>query len=321
MFNDTIKTVEIAAKLALFVFGVTLGMVILFAGTRAALAATLRAETVITGDNITLGDIFDGAKNASYILGPAPQPGKEMVLNARTLYKIASSLDVDWKPSSSTEQIVLRRESSIIPQSIISAALEKKLRDTGVNDKFSIEYMNAPSDIVLPAGTNETLEITAFNFDAQKDTFNAVIVSPSAEKPLKRMTMSGRIERLVAVPVLKNSLRNGDIIGAMDIDYIDIAENKLSNGTITDEKQLVNMTPRRGLSAGKTITANDLESPKMVDRGDTVTLVFATGPLTLTTKGKSLQAGAMGDIVRVANTDSNKNLQGTVTAHREITIR
>ena len=321
MSNDTIKTVEIAAKIALFIFGVTLGVVVLFAGTRAALAATLRSETIITGDNITLGDIFDGAKNASYVLGPAPLPGKEMILNARTLYKIASSLDVDWKPSSSAEQIILRRESSIIPQSEISSVLEQKLKDTGVNDKFAIEYLNAPSDIILPSGTNETLEITAFNFDSQKNTFNAVIVAPSAEQPLKRVTVSGRIERLVSVPVLKSSLRNGDIIGALDIDFLDISENKLPNGAITNEKQLINMTPRRGLAGGKIITPNDLENPKMVDRGDTVTLVFATGPLMLTAKGKSLQAGAMGDTVRVANTDSNKNLQGIVTAHREITIR
>jgi len=43
--------------------------------------------------------------------------------------------------------------------------------------------------------------------------------------------------------------------------------------------------------------------------------------MTLTAKGKALQDGALGDMVRVANTDSNKSLQGVVTAHREVTIR
>jgi len=126
---------------------------------------------------------------------------------------------------------------------------------------------------------------------------------------------------LVAVPVLKNTLKNGDIIGAMDIDWIDLPQTKIPNGAILNEKDIVNMTPRRTAASGKPVNANDLEHPKMVDRGDAVTLIFENGPMVLTAKGKALQAGAMGDTVRVSNSDSNKNLQGVVTAHREITIR
>jgi flagella basal body P-ring formation protein FlgA len=135
------------------------------------------------------------------------------------------------------------------------------------------------------------------------------------------VSVSGRIERLLSVPVLKNSLKNGDIIGANDLDYIEIPKNKLSNGAIVNESDLVNMTPRRSISSGKPILLNDLEHPKMVDRGDAITLVFESGAMTLTAKGKSLQAGAHGDTVRVTNLDSNKNLQGVVTADREVTIR
>ncbi len=318
---DFLEKLELAARIALFIFSISVGMVVLLAGTKQALAATLRAESIISGDYIKLGDIFNGTKNAEYILGPAPAPGKDMVLNARTLYKIAAALDVDWSPSSSTEQIVLKREASVIPEVEIGTVLESELKKAGVEDKFTLHFMNPPGDIVLPANAATTMEVTAFNFDAQKDNFNAVIVAPSAENPLKRVSVSGRIDRLVAVPVLKNSLKNGDIIGAMDIDFIDIPNNRIANGTILDEKDLVNMTPRRVLHGGKPVIINELEHPKMVDRGDAIMLIFANGPMMLTVKGKSMQAGALGDTVRVSNTDSNKNLSGVVTAHREVTIR
>ena len=319
--REFLERLELAARIALFIFSISVGMVVLLAGTKQALAATLRAESIISGDYIKLGDIFNGTKNAEYILGPAPAPGKDMVLNARTLYKIAAALDVDWSPSSSTEQIVLKREASVIPEVEIGTVLESELKKAGVEDKFTLHFMNPPGDIVLPANAATTMEVTAFNFDAQKDNFNAVIVAPSAENPLKRVSVSGRIDRLVAVPVLKNSLKNGDIIGAMDIDFIDIPNNRIANGTILDEKDLVNMTPRRVLHGGKPVIINELEHPKMVDRGDAITLIFANGPMMLTVKGKSMQAGALGDTVRVSNTDSNKNLQGVVTAHREVTIQ
>ncbi len=312
---------ELAIRIAMLIVALSFGMLVLLVGVTSASAATLRGEGVVTDDYIRLGDIFDGVKNAEYVLGPAPQPGKDMILNARTLYKIAAALDVEWQPSTSAEQIILRREAVVVPQADVTAALQEKLRESGVKDSFSVTYTNTLNDIILPAGLDRALEVTAFNFDAQNDTFNAVVVSPSADNPVKRVPVSGRIERLVQVPVLKSTLRNGDIIGALDIDYIELPAFKLSNGTLLKEEDIVNMTPRRVTAAGKPLISNDLEQPKMVERGDVITLVFADGPMQLTVKGKSLQAGAMGDTIRVSNTDSNKNLQGTVTAHREVTIR
>lgn len=321
MIRDAIEKFGLAFRIVLFVVFVGVGVVVLIAGTKQALAATLRSETIITGDYIKLGDIFDGVKNAEYILGPAPAPGKDMVLNARTLYKIASALDVKWSPSSTAEQLVLKRKAVVIPETDIMAELETKIRKSGIEEKFSIQYTKAPDDLILPFGAAPSIEITAFNFDATNDTFNAVIVSPSASNPIKRVSTSGRIERLIPVPVLTNTLRRGDIIGAMDIDYIDVPQNKIANGTVLEADDLVNMTPRRVLSSGKPVFNNELEYPKMVDRGDAITLIFANGPMVLSVMGKSLQAGAMGDTVRVSNSNSNKNLQGVVTAHREVTIR
>lgn len=319
--KEWIKSLDLAARIAVLAGLLVMMSVLIVAGAKKAMAASLRDHGVVTGDYIRLGDIFDGTKNADYVLGPAPAPGKDMILNARTLYKIASALDVDWKPASATEQLILRRESTILPETEVTSELERKIAESGVSDKFSITYFNAPSDLILPAGSDKGLEITAFRFDPQNDTFNATIVAPSADNPLKRTTASGKIERLLAVPVLRNSLKNGDIIGAMDIDWVDLPGNRIPNGAASTERDLLNMTPKRVLAAGKPVLLNELSPPKMVDRGDAITLIFESGPLVLTAKGKALQAGAVGDTVRVSNTDSNKNLQGVVTAHREVTIR
>jgi flagella basal body P-ring formation protein FlgA len=312
---------EIGIRIALFLLTIAFGAFVLMASAHKVLAASLKAEGIVQGDHLLLGDIFDGVENADYVLGPAPQPGKDMVLNARTLYKIASALNVDWKPANSTEQIVLRREAVIIPQTAINALLEDKIRENGVKEGFNIQYVSAADHIVLPAGEEETAEVTSLQFDAQNDSFKAVVVAPSAQNPLKKINVSGHIDRMVSVPVLKNTLKNGDIIGGNDIDYLELPKNRVSNGVLVNEGDIMNMTPRRTIASGKPIMSNDLEQPKMVDRGEAITLIFSTGAMTLTAKGKSLQSGAMGDTVRVTNLDSNKNLQGTVTAHREVTIQ
>lgn len=312
---------SIAVRIALLIIFVSVGTIALIAVAQKAAAASIRPEAVITDDYIRLGDVFDGVKNADYVLGPAPQPGKDMILNARTLYKIASALDVDWQPASPTEQVILRREAVIVPQAELSRALEDALRETGVKESFTLEYSSALNDITLPADTDATVEVSALKFDARSDMFRATLSAPSVKNPVKRVDVTGRIERLVSVPVLKNSLKNGDVIGAMDIDYIDMPRHRVAVDTVLEEKDLVNLTPRRLIPSGRAVQRNELEHPRMVDRGDAITLVFANGPMTLTIKGKSLQVGAMGDMIRVSNLESNKMLQGTVTGHREVTIR
>lgn len=311
---------SLALRIAMLILGLSVGTVALIAFAQKAAAASLRGETIINGDYIRLGDVFDGVKNADYVLGPAPEPGKDMILNARTLYKIATALDVDWKPASPAEQVILRREASIIGQNELSGAVEEKIRESGVKDSFTLTFTTAPGDMLLPSDAAQTVEVSAFNFDPQTDNFRATLVAPSIDNPIKRTNVSGRIERLVSVPVLKNGLKKGDIIGSRDIDYLEIPRSRVTNDTVTEEKNILNMTPRRLLSAGRPVQMNELEHPQMVDRGDSITLVFATGPMFLTVKGKSLQAGAIGDSVRVSNVASNKMLQGVVTAHREVTI-
>jgi flagella basal body P-ring formation protein FlgA len=58
-------------------------------------AANLRNIAVIEESVIRAGDVFEGLQyKADTILGPAPQPGKDIVLNARTLLRIAVALDL-----------------------------------------------------------------------------------------------------------------------------------------------------------------------------------------------------------------------------------
>src|SRR5690606_35175824 len=125
MFRLNRTDIAIAGKIALFALTLGACLFILVAGTQAALAASLKDVSIVKSDVITAGDLFEGAvKNGDYVLGAAPMPGKDLVLNARTLYRIASALDIDWRPQSTAEQIVIRRSATVIPASDIKKKLE-----------------------------------------------------------------------------------------------------------------------------------------------------------------------------------------------------
>lgn len=314
--------VAIAGKLALFVLALTLSLFVLVAGTKSALSASLKDISIIQGDVITAGDLFDGIKrNADYVIGASPQPGKDIVLNARTLYRIASALDIDWRPQSTAQQVVVRRAATIIPASLIETKLMEELRASGATGDFNLLVNGDIENIVLPDTTEPTFEISDLRYEPHKDYFEASIVAPSRDTPLKRVTISGEVEKFASLPVLRTTVNNGTIISMGDIDFIDVPVKTLPHDSILDADKIAGMTPRRIAVSGKPLSFNDLQLPQMVGRGESVTLVFKNGPMEVSTKGKALQNGAIGDMVQVTNVTSSKNVAGVVTGSREVTVQ
>ncbi len=314
--------IAIAGKLALFIAMLAVSLVMLLAMTRSALAASIKDVTVIQGDVLKAGDLFDGdVNNADYVLGAAPQPGKDMILSARTLYRIASALDIDWRPQSTAQQVVVRRASVIIPASRIEEKLTEELRASGASGDFKLLTNGAIENIVLPVDNEATFEVSDLRYDPQKDYFEASLVAPSKDKPLKRVSIAGEVEKFTSLPVLKTTMKNGEIIGMGDLDFIDVSIKSLPRDIILDADKIAGTTPRRIAAAGKPLSFNDVQPPLLVSRGEAITIFFKEGPLTVSTKGKSLQNGAMGDLIQITNITSNKNLSGVVTGNREVTVQ
>ncbi|MCB9988737.1 MAG: flagellar basal body P-ring formation protein FlgA [Rhodospirillales bacterium] len=317
------KTVDLTFRLIVLTLSVTLGLIFLFAGARTVLAASLKHTAVVTKDVLTVGDLFEGLPDtkASYPLGPAPQPGQEMVLNARTLYRIAAALDLPWQPSSTAEQVTVRRSATLINTTVISEAIEQSLHDQGLQGHFNLAYdMANPPEMILPGHMPVSLEIADLRYDAQKGRFEARLAAPSREHPESEMTVTGQIERMVSVPVLKNVMRQDDIIGQADITWLDVREKDLQHDVLLNEDDLLGMTPRRMALSGQPLRAGELIHPEVVERGAKITLVYKEGPLNLTARGKAMQNGAVGDLIRVVNLASNRTVEGFVSGPQEVTI-
>lgn len=73
--------------------------------------------------------------------------------------------------------------------------------------------------------------------------------------------------------------------------------------------------------AGKYMIKGKLQKPQLVDRGEPVTITYRQGVLLLTAKGKAMQSGAKGDIVRVTNVNSSKTIDATVIGSNQVVAR
>lgn len=293
-----------------------------FLFSNGAAAVNLKHNAVLSENTIKLSDIFEGLPDGKdKILGPAPLPGKDMVLNARTLLRIAMALDLAWRPAHGGENIILSRAATVIDAGMVEDALMQAMDEKGVTGNYKIAFHGPLSEMILPLDQPAEVEVKTLTLQRDKNRFTATLVAPSKSNPIRSVNLSGALYHMIDVPVLKDTIRSGAVIGARDLNTITMRERDLEHDTILDEDSLIGMTPRRIAFAGKPLKDQDLQAPQIVGRGDFVTLNYAHKGMQLTAQGKALESGAKGDIIRVTNAATNKNLEARVTGQREVEIQ
>ncbi len=283
-------------------------------------AVGLKENSVITDDIIKLGDLFYGlSRDEDRPLGAAPRPGDEMIINAKTLLRIAIALDLPWRPQNAQDRVIIMREATVIKHEEISENLINALKNEGAYGDFEVTVANV-QDIILPIEHPPEMEITRISYDQGRNKFTATIAAPSADNPIQNFSVQGYGHPVIKVPVLRDNQEHGSRISAHDIDIIKIRESAFSKDTIADINQLIGMTPRRMIAAGRPIRKSDIVAPIIVERGELITLSLASGAMNITTQVKALENGAKGEVIRVVNLSSNKTIQALITSSGEASI-
>lgn len=319
--NITASHVRFALRITIATLLLVFSM--MFYVSSIANAAILNQDVTIIDEHIRLGDIFSGTdtnRNAAYILGPAPKPGDNLILNNATLVKLSRAFKLDWAPESDFQQVVISRAATIVSASDIHSAINKALHQEGFKEKYEVIVHNIISDIVLPGYEDVAINVEDLKVDTGSKTFRANVVVPVAHGNDKKIRVIGSLEYMVDVPVVISRLKKGDIIRQRDIEYVQIPESKVTSDMIMDQKDLIGTTPRRILSPQQVVKASEIELPTLVERGSRVTMILNNGSMKLSASGKALEDGAAGDVIRVVNLTSKRTIDGFVAPNGTVEV-
>lgn len=309
------KIIRLGAGLAVAAF------VALLAG-KASAAPQPRVESLITGAAVTLADVFEGVtQNADYVLAPAPPPGQPLVLNVADLERVSKAFGLGWRADHPLQQVVIKRQATVVSRSEIQETLQAAISAQLASQDVDVQLSGRMQDVLLEGNVEADVIVRQLDLDRARTTFTAQLALEADDKTQKTMTVAGRYHPIVQVPVLAKSMRSGDIISAGDIAYIRLRQDAVTPVMILDEQKMVGMTPRRGITADRPVTPSDLVPPRVVSKGDLVTVMLQNGPIALTVQGRALDAGAQGETVRVMNTASNTVMQAVVTGPQVVAVR
>ncbi|MBT7956712.1 MAG: flagellar basal body P-ring formation protein FlgA [Rhodospirillaceae bacterium] len=282
---------------------------------------TLKDAVIVEGNYILLGDLFTNAgPKADTRVAYAPKPGRRSHFDAKWLYRVARAYGLKWRPLTLKTRAIVERSSQEIFRDEIEDALTASFQDQGYRDKFEVELGNRSLKIYVAANEPATIGVENLSINRSTGRFVATLVTPANKPGAKRYRLTGRVHRLVQVPVISRRISRGEIIRKNDIEWIDVREYTLRRGFILDDSQVIGMAAKRYIAAKTPISASQIQRPQLVSRGDLVTVSLQAGQMSLKTQGRAIEAGSLGDVVRVKNSKSKKVVETRVTGKGTVKV-
>lgn len=115
---------------------------------------------------------------------------------------------------------------------------------------------------------------------------------------------------MVSTDVLVRTVQRGEMLGAGDFTSAEMLVAQARDAVSAEEAD--GREARRTLRSGLPVRATDLAAPRLVRRGDPVTIRLRNGGLTISAVGRALADGALGKSVRVFNEATNQTLDAIV---------
>ena len=134
-----------------------------------------------------------------------------------------------------------------------------------------------------------------------------------------RLRFTGTAVETIEAAVVIRSVERGEILKSADV-VVERRPKTEAGLDLMPRDRAVGMQLRRGIRAGQTLRTPDLAKADLVQRDQSVTIVYEAPGIYLTMRGKAMEAGSEGDTVNVTNLQSKRTVQGTVVGPGQVSM-
>ena len=200
---------------------------------------------------------------------------------------------------------------------LAARALEERAQSQGLTD-IKVEVFPLDGRVNLPKCADQVTILS----DRNQPTLGRVTVGMRCPTPEPwTIYLRGRVTSSVTIPVLRQPINRSELISDGDVALKHLEIDADLRGVIVDRNHMVGKVAVRNLIAGQPLRQSDVKAPKLISRGQSVTITSKAGGLTVTMKGKALGNGRAGDRIWVQNQSSNKRVEGQVTPQGEVLVQ
>lgn len=284
----------------------------------------LRASVAVSGDVVRIGDVIDNAGSAAQIaIYRAPDLGTTGALPTAQVIAALRAHQVIGVNTGELREIQVTRLARTLEARDIELQVARALdRRNGLGDaaNLSLTFDRDVQDLQLDVSNTGAIQPISARFDSRSSRFDVTleIANDNAATPT-RLRFTGSAVEMTEAAVLTRNVERNEILKASDVAVERRPKAEVGNDAAPRDRA-VGMQSRRPLRAGQPVKIADLAKPDLVQRDQSVTLIYETPGLYLTIRGKALENGTDGDVVSVLNLQSKRTVSGVVTGRGQISV-
>jgi len=287
-------------------------------------APVLRASITVAADLVRIGDVIDNAGPSAQIaiyrapdLGTTGSLPTAQVIAALRAHQV---IGVDTRDISAI--LVTRLARTLEGKDIelqIARALEHR-NGLGEAANLSLTFDRDVQDLKLEASNSGAMQAISARFEPRNNRFDVTfeIANDNVSTPT-RLRFTGRAVETVEAAVLARNVERNEVIKSSDV-VVERRPKAEVGSEVASRDRAVGMQARKQLRAGQALKTADLAKPDLVQRDQSVTLIYESTGLYLTIRGKALEGGTEGDVVNVLNLQSKRTVSGVVTGRGQVSI-
>jgi len=286
---------------------------------------TLKRTVTVSDDLVRIGDMIDNAGDlAATPIFRSPDAGTTGRVTLQQVIDAIRPYHLHQLDTQGIATVEVTRTGRTIDTTEIEANIARTFAGRygfgeAKNLRVTLDGMVQP--ITVDSTSSTDLSLIGASLDPRSGRFDISFEVPGS-RVMRRLPLrlTGTIVETVATAVLAQGLARGDVVKAADVTIERRPKAEVTGELISTVDDAVGLAVRQQMRAGQVLARGQLMKPELVHRDDSVTLVYEVPGILLTTRGKALEAGAMGDTITVANIETKRTVQGTVSGPSRVTI-
>jgi flagellar basal body P-ring formation protein FlgA len=284
----------------------------------------LKAEATVTGSVVRVGDLVENAGIIAKVpIFRAPDLGATGTVSAESVVEAVRAHALIGLDTGDVSEVVVTRASRTIPaqdiEDRVAQALSAQYALGPVKD-IQVIFDRELRSVQVETTAKGEPRVGYLNFDSRSGRFDVTLDMPTGATTRGTLRLSGRAAATVDVVTLARSVERGEVIKSGDVVLERRPRAEVGRDVFRTIDQAIGFAARGALQPGKPLRTADLMKPELVQRNETVTLVYQVPGITLTVRGKATEGGAEGDVIAVLNEQSKRIVQGVVAGPGRVII-
>ena len=283
----------------------------------------LRASATVSGDIVRIGDLIENSGPVANVpIFRAPDLGTSGTVPTEKVVEAIRSHQLIGIDTRGLNEVVVIRATREISPAQLSARIAKALEGQyglGAAHNIQVEFDREPRTLnIEPTSTGE-LQVVSLAYNSRSGRFDVMLDLPTSAAMRNLTTrFTGIATETIDAVSVDHPLERGEVLKVSDLV---IARRPKSEGpAITDIHAAAGLAARHQLRPGQPLHEADLMKPMIVQRNETVTIIYEAPGISLTLRGQAQDPGALGDTIGVANSQSKRVVQGVVSGPGRVTV-